>query len=447
MAGVKRRCHGGEATQQGDSSSEKGGLDLEQPRLAERPSSRPDMIKQAERAHLNFNGTIAAAENRTDALALPTTQASGFTRTTMAHALTKLYPWLSSPAIISAPMLGAATPALAANVTKAGGLGFIAGGTRPEALEETLKRTAQRTRTVTSPSIQKPNNDILPVGVGFQLFNTPLPTTKAAFATLARPPAVVWLFAPAHSSDFATWARDIREATAGKTHIWVQVGTVAEAKAAVELASPEVLVVQGSDAGGHGLARSASIISLLPEVVDMLAAIGRNDLPVLAAGGITDGRGVAAALTLGAAGVVMGTRFLAASEAGIAAGWQREITRLADGGVSTTRSTLCDRLKETKGWPARYDGRAAVNRGHEDEESGMRDGENVRLYREELERGDAAWGASGRMVTYAGTGVGLVRDVKPAATIVKEVRSQAREVLKRVAGAYAPGRAGAGARL
>lgn len=364
----------------------------------------------------------------------------------MVHALTKLYPWLSTPAIISAPMLGAATPALAANVTKAGGLGFIAGGTRPEALEGTLQQTAKLTQTINSHS-RRHKNDILPIGVGFQLFNTSPVTATTAFATLSRPPAVVWLFAPSHSSDLATWARKIRKATSGKTHIWVQVGTVAEAKAAVEQAEPEVLVVQGSDAGGHGLARSASIISLLPEVVDMLQGIGRGSLPVLAAGGITDGRGVAAALALGASGVVMGTRFLAASEAGIVAGWQREITRLADGGVSTTRSTLCDRLKETKGWPARYDGRAAVNRGHVDEEGGMSDGENVRLYREELEKGDEAWGAGGRMVTYAGTGVGLIQDVKPAAAIVEEVRAQAREVLERVAGAFVPGRAGPVARL
>ena len=365
----------------------------------------------------------------------------------MAHKLTKLYPWLSTPAIISAPMLGAATPALAANVSKAGGLGFIAGSTRPEALADTLQQTANLTRTINSSYNRKPNNDTLPVGVGFQLFNTSPSTLTTAFATLPVPPTAVWLFAPTHPSDLTTWSRSIRASTSNKTHIWIQIGTVAEARAAVELASPEVLVIQGSDAGGHGLAKSASIISLLPEVLDMLSSINCRDIPVLAAGGITDGRGVAAALTLGAAGVVMGTRFLAASEAGIAPGWQREITRLADGGVSTTRSTLCDRLKETKGWPERYDGRAAVNRGHEDEEGGMSDGENVRLYREELKKGDSAWGDHGRMVAYAGTGVGLVRDVKPAAAIVEEVRVQAKEVLERVAGAYGSGRAGVGARL
>jgi nitronate monooxygenase len=353
---------------------------------------------------------------------------------TMANTLTRLYPWLTNPAIISAPMLGAATPALAANVTKAGDLGFIAGGTRLDTLEIALQETAKLTRTLNSH-----RKDTIPIGVGFQLFNSKPSTATAAFSKLA--PAVAWLFAPAKAADLAEWARGIREATAGKTHIWVQIGTVAEARLAVELAEPEVLVVQGSDAGGHGLARSASVISLVPEVKDMLASIGRADLPILAAGGITDGRGVAAALALGAAGVVMGTRFLAASEAGIAAGWQNEITRLGDGGVSTTRSTLCDRLKETKGWPAWYDGRAAINKGHEDEKGGMTDDANVALYKDELKRGDSAWGSHGRMVTYAGTGVGLIHDVKPAAAIVKDVRSQARACLERVAETYGRGKA------
>lgn len=162
----------------------------------------------------------------------------------------------------------------------------------------------------------------------------------------------------------------------------------------------------------------------------MLASMGRSDLPVLAAGGISDGRGVAGALALGASGIIMGTRFLAAEEAGIPRGWQSEITRLRDGGQTTTRSTLCDRLKETKGWPACYDGRAAINKGHHDEAAGMSDHENVELYKKELAQGDPPWGDHGRMVTYAGTGVGLIRVVKPAAAIVEEVQKQARACLK-----------------
>jgi nitronate monooxygenase len=350
----------------------------------------------------------------------------------MAHTLTKLYPWLTSPVVVSAPMLGAATPLLAANVTKAGGLGFIAGGTKLDALEALMRQASELTRI---PALQaKTSQDIIPIGIGFQLWGVQLSIATSAFAKLA--PAVAWLFAPAKSADLADWAQGIRHATGGKTHIWVQVGTVAEARSAVDLAKPDVLVVQGSDAGGHGLSQSASVMSLVPEVMDMLESLGRSDLPVLAAGGITDGRGAAASLALGASGIVMGTRFLAAQEAGIARGWQNEITRLTDGGVSTTRSTLCDRLKETKGWPACYDGRAAINQGHEDEKVGMSDSENVALYKGESADGDSAWGPHGRMVTYAGTGVGLIRDVKPAADIVEEVRSQARDSLKRVADTY-----------
>lgn len=356
----------------------------------------------------------------------------------MAQILTKLYPWLASPIIVSAPMLGAATPLLATNVTKAGGLGFLPGVTKLDTLETSLRETVELTQTASLQA--KVTKGIIPVGVGFQLWNCQLDVATKVFEKYT--PAVAWLFAPKESADFAKWARGIRQATGRKTQIWVQIGTVAEARTAIELAEPDVLVVQGSDAGGHGLAQSASVMALVPEVMDMLDSLGKADVPVLAAGGITEGRGVAGVLALGASGVVMGTRFLAATEAGIPQGWKSEITRLTDGGVSTTRSTLCDRLKETKGWPTCHDGRAAINKGHEDEESGMSDEDNVARYKEEATEGDSSWGPHGRMVTYAGTGVGMIRDVKPAADIVEEARSQGRTVLQRTAAQYVQARAG-----
>lgn len=325
-------------------------------------------------------------------------------------------------------MLGAATPQLAANVSTAGGLGFIAGGTKADALEDSLQKVSQ----LCSKTTNNTSANVIPIGVGFQLWSCNLSLATTAFKKHI--PAVAWLYAPTEQSELSEWANSIRETTAGKTHIWVQVGSVEEARSAVRLADPDVLVIQGSDAGGHGLTQSAGIISLVPEVVDMLASIGHSKLPVLAAGGIVEGRGVAASLTLGASGVVMGTRFLAASEAGIAKGWQDEVVRLSDGGQTTTRSTLCDRLKETKGWPACYDGRAAINKGHEDENKGMTDEENVALYKKESSQGDSAWGPHGRMVTYAGTGVGLVRETKSAAAIVEEVQQQARAHLERITG-------------
>ncbi|KAL5383784.1 hypothetical protein PMIN06_007281 [Paraphaeosphaeria minitans] len=185
----------------------------------------------------------------------------------------------------------------------------------------------------------------------------------------------------------------IRDATDGLAPICVQVGSLVEAEPSVALAEPNFLVLQGLDAGGHGRRQSASIMSLVLEVKDRLAAISKAGAHVvLAAGGIGDARDVAAALVLGADGVAMGTRFLVSEEAGIPEVWKGETMETGDGGVTTTRSTLCGRLKENHDWSAIYDGRAIRNKGHDDEEGDMVDDENVRLYKEDLKPGDSAWG-------------------------------------------------------
>lgn len=337
------------------------------------------------------------------------------------------YSWVATPLIVSAPMLGAATPKLAVEVTRAGGIGFLAGVTKSNTLDKLLIES----KALLSASGLSDEGQVLPIGIGFQLWTSDV---QVAAATLGKHvPAIAWLFAPSDEADLATWADAIRTATHNRTQIWVQVGDVRSAVRAVELARPDVLIAQGADAGGHGLVKGAGIVSLLPEVADAItrAVPKEDDRPVLlAAGGIVDGRGVAAALVLGAAGVVMGTRFLAASEAGIPGGWQRQIVETEDGGRTTNRSTLCDRLKETKGWPAIFDGRAVTNKGHEDEAAGMSDEDNVALYKRELAQGDAAWGPHGRMVTYAGTGVGLIHKVKPAAEIVQGTRQGAENSLR-----------------
>lgn len=324
-------------------------------------------------------------------------------------------------------MLGAATPQLAVTVSHAGGMGFLAGGTDAKKLDQMLNETTTLLENLQRP-ITPPGSGILPIGVGFQLFNSNLSTLKE---TIARhTPAVIWLFAPKDLEELGLWSKTVRDVTNNKTRIWIQVGTVAEAKESLSLANPDVLVIQGTDAGGHGRKDSASIISLVPEVADMLREAGRPDIPILAAGGIVDARGFAAALALGASGVVMGTRFLACEEAGIAMGWKRELLRTQDASVTTVRSTLCDRLKETKGWPEIYDGRMIRNQGHVDENAGMSDEEHVRLYKEELKQGDDAWGLGGRMVAYAGTGVGLIKKTQPAGSIIEEVLKETREALE-----------------
>jgi nitronate monooxygenase len=155
----------------------------------------------------------------------------------------------------------------------------------------------------------------LPVGVGFQLWNG---SFKAACEAVEEyQPCAAWLFAPGGAEEEAVdqvmkWSYELREASTG-IDIWLQVGTLKESNWVVKgYLDPDVLVVQGAEAGGHGRANDGmGIMSLFPEVADLV----RNPhISLITAGGIADGRGVAAALTLGADGVAMGTRFLASTE-------------------------------------------------------------------------------------------------------------------------------------
>lgn len=219
----------------------------------------------------------------------------------------------------------------------------------------------------------------------------------------------------------------------------MQIGCVEQAIEGLRVAEPDVLVVQGTDAGGHGLVRGASVVSLVPEVNDAVdgfvkhkRAKGRNvRKPVLlAAGGIMEERGAAAALVLGASGVCMGTRFLGSREAVIAKGYQNEVLRASDGGQNTVRTKVYDEVRGTPGWADTHNGRSLINKTYVDWENGMDHEENKKLYEAEILKGDDGWGVQGRMTTYAGTGVGLVKKVLGAGEIVREVREGAVNVLR-----------------
>ena len=217
--------------------------------------------------------------------------------------------------------------------------------------------------------------------------------------------------------------------------MWVQIGSVADAVEAVRAVQPDVLVVQGTDAGGHGLAQGASLISLLPEIVDTIHSLATQEgLPtptIVAAGGISESRSAAAALTLGASGVVMGTRFLASPEANISKGYRDSVLRTTDGGQATVRTKVYDNLRGTTGWAETYNGRGIINKSYTDALAGMDEDENKKLYGEAMGKGDAGWDIDGRMTAYAGSAVGLVKEVKGAGDVVREVREGARAVLER----------------
>jgi nitronate monooxygenase len=198
-------------------------------------------------------------------------------------------------------------------------------------------------------------------------------------------------------------------------------------------AKPDVLVTQGADAGGHGLAKSAGLVSLLPEVRDTLDREGLlDDVAVVGSGGIVDGRGAAAAFALGAEGVVMGTRFLSASETALHPNWRAEVLRTTDGGQGTVKSMLFDELRGPSIWPEGYDGRGLVNASSGDFDRGIGIDEVRRLFAEASQEEDGGFGAGGkgRAAMWAGTGVGLVTKEQSAAEIVEEVRDGARKALE-----------------
>jgi len=277
-------------------------------------------------------------------------------------------------------------------------------------------------------AIEAPDN-VLPVGVGFLVFVAKL--EEAAPVIEKHRPAAAWLFAAKSLDDYATWTNKIREVSPS-TRIWIQTGSVSSALHIARTCQPDVLVLQGADAGGHGYERSVGVIALLPETKDTLKANGFDNIPLIASGGIADGRGVAAAVVLGAQGVVMGTRFLAASETPVHPAYRQRILDTTDGSQNTVRDKIFDQLRGKNIWPVEYDGRALVNDSYVDFKSGTALEEIQRLYSEaeqESEKGFGNEAGKARAAIWAGAGVGLVKKVQPAGEIVKEIRAAAKKAL------------------
>ena len=296
-------------------------------------------------------------------------------------------------------------------------------------LERTQKLLSQSGRNFDTA------HDTLPFGFGLLLWGLQVEQVTAIISQPDKRPAAIWLFAPRQMSDLGDWSRGIRQATDGATKVWIQVGTVADALTAVREAEPDVLVVQGQDAGGHGLTKGAGLIPLLPEVTaavtQLAASQGKRNPALVAAGGVMDGTCAAAALALGADGLCLGTRLLGTPEANVAEGYRQAVLRAKDGGATTVRSHVYDTLRGTTSWPSQYGGRGVVNASFFDHEKGMDMDKNKELYNKALEQGDSGWNEeTGRLTTYAGTGVGLVQSSQPAAEVIAEVRRGALTALR-----------------
>jgi nitronate monooxygenase len=187
------------------------------------------------------------------------------------------------------------------------------------------------------------------------------------------------------------------------------------------------VVAQGTEAGGHGGRRAT--MSLVPEIADALAATS-PETALLAAGGIADGRGVAAALALGADGVVIGTRFWAAAVALTpAAMTDRAIAATGD---ATVRTTALDALRGMD-WPRDVSFRFMQNRLTHDWADREAEAEAARgTMMMDYARARAAHDLD-MVATVAGEAIGLIRDRPPAAEILRRLVSETEAALARLA--------------
>lgn len=300
--------------------------------------------------------------------------------------------------ILNAPMGGTAGATLAAAVSEAGGFGMIGGTSRggPDWLRAQIRAARERTSR--------------PFGVGFI-------SSFSGIDDLVQVALDEHVSAMNHS--FADPAPYVAAAHAAGVKLFAQVQTVAQAAAAAA-AGVDLIIAQGTEAGGHtGLSGTLALVPAVLEVV--------GDIPVVAAGGIADGRGLAAVLMLGAVGAWMGTRFVASHEWGGGA-WEQQAL-LAASADDTVRTSVFDLVRAApfpdgiadrvlrNAFTAAWHGREAA----------------IAHQRAELQRELAEAGQRGDATMAdisAGVGAGLIRTVEPAGEIVRRTVREAEQTMR-----------------
>jgi NAD(P)H-dependent flavin oxidoreductase YrpB (nitropropane dioxygenase family) len=307
-----------------------------------------------------------------------------------------------------------ATPELAAAVSNAGGLGMLGLGMPAEGARERIARTRQLTRRPFGGNII-----IAAFGMPEATEQDREKCRRAVDLAIAEHVPVLILF-------WGDPAPFVGPAHRAGTRLLVQVGSPEEALAAKN-AGVDAVILQGSEAGGHVLAKR-SIWETLPATVQALGTT-----PVLASGGIADGRTIARALKAGAQGVSLGTRFVACEEAWIHPHYKRRIV------AATAEDTDYSEDLFDGGWP-NAPHRFLKNRTYREwvaagrPPSGKRPGEGERIGTMrmpwadvEVHRYDAAMllptfdGDPEDFVMWAGRSVDQVKDLKPAREIVRDL--------------------------
>lgn len=300
--------------------------------------------------------------------------------------------------IISAPMAFAAGGALAAAVSSAGGLGLIGGGYGDATwLDEQFRISAGHR-----------------VGVGFITWSLQRSPSLLTGVLKHGPAAVMLSF-----GDPRPFVDEIRRAGAS---LICQCQTMEHVRDAIDVKA-DIVVAQGAEAGGHGMLRGA--LSFVPEAADLIAAQSPNTL-LVAAGGIADGRGLAAAIMLGAEGVLVGTRLWASNEALVHPRHHEAILQAS--GDDTIRTSVVDVARQLP-WPRGFTGRVRRNaftqRWHGREELLAQSAAvEAPRYRQAFAEGDPD-----NTGVWFGEAAGLIAKVEPASAIVERMAAEAADLL------------------
>ena len=302
--------------------------------------------------------------------------------------------------IISAPMAFAAGGNLAAAITGAGGLGLIGGGYGDA---EWLEREFSAARNAR-------------IGCGFITWSLAKRPELLELA-LAHSPAAVML-------SFGSPMPFVARIKAAGARLICQVQSMEHAREAVA-ASADVIVAQGAEAGGHGMCRAT--LTLVPEIADYLTKAAPQTV-LVAAGGIADGRGLAAALMLGADGVLIGSRFWASAEALVNPAFQN--VALSADGDSTIRTTVVDVARKIE-WPKPFTARVMKTRFVEDWHGREADLGKPGIVDREMQRYVTAMqkGDPENTGVWVGEATGLIQDVRPAGELLQKIAGDAERLL------------------
>ncbi|PKX88925.1 nitronate monooxygenase [Aspergillus novofumigatus IBT 16806] len=339
---------------------------------------------------------------------------------TGAETLEQFFPATSRPLICNAPMAGATNARMAVAVAKAGGLGLIGGGADFTASSPELANLRQQLIYARELLRIVDSNAPLPIGIGCLTMKSD--TWNDNFVQLVNEhrPVAVWLFACTHRSQHTELIQALQTtARDWGLKVIVQVGTMESAREAIDDGA-DILSVQGSDAGGHQFKQGAGLMTLLPDVADMVRSeYPERNIPLLAAGGIMDGRGAAAALMLGASGIVMGTRFLCTTECPVPDQVKATLIATQDGASSTLKSRVHDEIQgRAEFWPSQYSGRAIVSDVHRKWDAELNKNKDLDMNR------------APPTVVWAGAGVGQIGSVVDAGTLVTNTQAQARQLIQ-----------------